>query len=113
MLFPDFNQAELVNQLLRGIAMSDSPVSEEEALISSDDAPAAVSDTMLHRAARRGHTSVVNAILTRCGCVDQAKGNGVTSLYIACQQGQSAVVRLLIAAGANLGAQPHSALGTR
>ena len=44
---------------------------------------------------RQGHRDIAALLLARGALANQAKQNGVTPLFIACQEGHRAVVELL------------------
>jgi len=62
-------------------------------------------DTALKRAAAKGGTSVVRALLDGKADIDARGGSGYTALMIAARAGQGDVVRLLLEKGADLDAR--------
>jgi len=71
-------------------------------------------DTALKRAAAKGSTSVVRALLDHRADIDGKGSSGDTALMIAAKAGQEAVVRLLVDKGADIDARNQagkSALG--
>jgi ankyrin repeat protein len=56
--------------------------------------------TALHRAAKQGHTAVVQLLLAAQAAVDAADSEGETALHKAAQHNQTAVVQLLLDANA-------------
>ena len=58
--------------------------------------------TVLHLAAYKGHTAVVEALLSWRALVDPRALGGVTPLYFACRNGHLACVLALLKAGASI-----------
>merc|ERR1711939_1015363 len=54
----------------------------------------------LHAAARTGDVEAMTQLLDGGAAVDQAKGDGTTSLWTACEKGQVDAARLLLDKGA-------------
>lgn len=59
----------------------------------------------IHQAAQNGHLKMVQFLLERNVIVDAVEEDGATALWLACQEGYTEIVKLLLDAGANPSAE--------
>lgn len=61
--------------------------------------------TALMGAAYRGHTKIVNLLLSKGSCIDVQGVDGSTALFLACMNGRMEAAEILVSAGASVNIQ--------
>ena len=95
--------AQLVQQLLHTNAAVDTTDACGEPLTM----PKNKGGSLLFIAARQGHLSTMQLLLSHGATVDLPKDGGATPLYIASQSGHNEAVELLLSAGASVDTKAH------